>query len=244
MVVAAIGLLVALAAPARAQETSALPGPIVSIAWLASHLDDPRVGVIATGGDEAGRALGAQEPATGAEEVLLGFDPILLIAGKEELGDERLAVERDGFKYLFVSEENRRTFERDPARYGVQLGGVCARMGDTVRGSADNYAVVNGRIYLFGSRDCREAFTANPGRYLEPPVEPVEAGAEAVARGRALVSLAVEAMGGAAAVEAVASYRLEMVQTSTRPDGTVQERQGALLWLLPGRLRGAPTRAS
>jgi len=184
-----------------------------------------------------GPALRAQQPVGDAEEVLLGFDPILLVDGREELGREELAVVLDGFKYLFVSEENRRRFERDPARYAVQLGGVCARMGDTVGGDADNYAVVDGRIYLFGSEDCRTAFIAAPTKYLEPAVTPVDGSAAAIARGRALVERAVAAMGGASAVDAVSSYHVEYVQTSTAADGQVQEREGAESWLLPERFR-------
>jgi len=181
-----------------------------------------------------GPALRAQQSPAGAEEVLLGFDPILLIDGREELGQEALAVVHDGYKYLFATEANRRTFERDPARYAVQLGGVCARMGDTVGGDADNYAVVDGRIYLFGSQDCRKAFTADPAKYLEPETTPVEAGAEAAARGRALVDTAAEAVGGA--LDRLSSYRLEYVRRIPRAD-TVEERRGSVSILLPDRLR-------
>lgn len=49
---ATIVLLAPRAQPEGAQDAAAGPGTIVSMAWLAAHLDDPRVAVIATGGDE------------------------------------------------------------------------------------------------------------------------------------------------------------------------------------------------
>jgi len=48
----ALGLFCRSSARPRAQEVAG-PGPIASIAWLAAHLGDPTVAVVATGGDEA-----------------------------------------------------------------------------------------------------------------------------------------------------------------------------------------------
>jgi len=46
----ALGLLCASSAQPHAEDP---PGPIVSIDWLAAHLDDPGVAIVSTGGDEA-----------------------------------------------------------------------------------------------------------------------------------------------------------------------------------------------
>jgi YHS domain-containing protein len=186
----------------------------------------------------AGRPF-AQESAD-AEEALLGFDPIVLIDGREELGKEDLSAVHEGFKYLFVSAENRARFLKDPSRYTIQLGGVCARMGGTVFGAADRYAVVNGRIYVFGTEACRTAFTAAPAKYLEPAATPLEGDRDAIARGRALLERAVEAAGGAAAVDRVEAVLEQRVWTLPGPDGVV-ELKGAVGWRLPDRVYEART---
>src|SRR5215212_11103837 len=61
--------------------------------------------------------------------VLEGLDPVMLSQGKEVQGDMKYKVTRGQFQYLFASAENKATFEKDPARYEIQLGGHCARMG-------------------------------------------------------------------------------------------------------------------
>ena len=178
----------------------------------------------------------AQTPQTAPEEALLGFDPILLIGGKEELGKDDLAVVHDGLRYLFVNADNKRRFESDPKRYGVQLGAVCARMGGTVFGSADRFAVFNGRIYLFGSEDCRKKFVEASEKYLEPAVTPITAGRDAVARGKALLDKAAGAAGGAAALDRLEALQERWMRTRVGPNGT-QELHGTLTWRLPDRLR-------
>jgi YHS domain-containing protein len=43
-------------------------------------------------------------------------------------------------------------------------------MGDAVRGNADSYYVLDGRIYIFGSDECYRMFKENPKRFLMEPV--------------------------------------------------------------------------
>jgi putative intracellular protease/amidase/YHS domain-containing protein len=113
-----------------------------------------------------GQQPGAAAPgATASELSLKGLDPVLLVGGKEVAGDKAIALERGGLRYLFTSNETRGEFERDPSRYEVQMKGDCAAM-PGVRGNPELFAVVKGRIYIFGSTDCRAAFTAGPEKYL------------------------------------------------------------------------------
>lgn len=160
-----------------------------------------------------------------AEEALLGFDPIELIGGREVLGEEELAVEHGGVRYLFVSAANRDLFLSDPARYGIQLGGLCARLGRTVAGEQDLYRVFDGRIYLLASNHCVEVFEAAPERFMEPERAPAlgeTAPAAALQRGGELIDLAVAALGGAAAIDEVDTFVEELV--TLRPNqGDVAE---------------------
>jgi hypothetical protein len=170
----------------------------------------------------------------------MGFDPIELIGGREVLGDTDLAVDHEGLRYLFVSAENRARFLGDPGRYGVQLGGLCARLGRTTGGDQDLYSVFEGRIYVFASNHCVEVFEEAPRRFLEPaPPPPLResATADALRRGDELIALAVDALGGAVAIDAVDSL-VEEVVTQRAADGVlVDTKQSTVVDLAHRRLR-------
>jgi outer membrane protein assembly factor BamB len=106
----------------------------------------------------------AQSPA------LEGLDPVLLVQGKEVPGKSEFSEKHGRFLYEFSSAETRETFRKDPERWGIQLGGACARMGDPVRGNPDSYHVHDGRIYIFGSTECYQMFKENPSKFLSKPV--------------------------------------------------------------------------
>src|SRR5678815_1684659 len=99
----------------------------------------------------------AQASSSRSESVipLEGLDPVMLSQGKEVQGDTKYSVTRGRFQYLFASAENKAAFEKEPARYEIQLDGHCARMGAPTSGNPDLYFVHNGRIYIFGSEECQ-----------------------------------------------------------------------------------------
>ena len=70
-----------------------------------------------------------------AVEALLGFDPVLLTEGKEVLGNEEISLTREGIRYHFANARTKSTFMGDPERYDIQMGGLCARLGESVPGS-------------------------------------------------------------------------------------------------------------
>ncbi|HET6851968.1 MAG TPA: hypothetical protein VFH46_06565 [Pyrinomonadaceae bacterium] len=128
---------------------------------------------------------------------LEGLDPVMLSQGKEVQGDMKYKVTRGRFQYLFASAENKAIFEKEPARYEIQLDGHCARMGAPTTGNPDLYYVHNGRIYIFGSEECQTLFKAAPEKYLEVPAPPkTPPTAEMIKRGQELVAKAVAALGG------------------------------------------------
>jgi YHS domain-containing protein len=180
--------------------------------------------------------------AQGAAETVIpleGLDPVLLAEGREVQGDMKFTVTRGRFRYLFAGAETKARFEKEPARYEIQLGGTCARMGPSTEGNPDLFAVHKGRIYLFGSPECAKAFKAAPDNYLEPDVaaEPkAEATAEALAKGRALIEKAVEAAGGASKIDGLKSYQEKGFATRRTRDG-VSEMQTSLTWVFPDRVR-------
>jgi len=156
-------------------------------------------------------------PQTAALE---GMDPVLLTEGKEMPGNEALTLKHGRFTYQFTSEDTRERFRKDPARYGIQLDGACARMGPPVGASKDAYFVYENRIYVFGSDDCYKRFSANPDKYLESkqPKEPWNPTPATLKQGQALLKKALDAMGGAAQWEAVRSYMETRRRSTPRGD--------------------------
>lgn len=177
-------------------------------------------------------AVAAQQP----NDALDGLDPVLLVGGKEVPGKSALSVTRGDFVYLFSTADTKAAFERDPARYEIQLGGLCAKMGRTAGGNPADFIVHDGKIYIFGTDDCHKQFQAAPSKYLETPAAPLPASSDAATRGRQLIDLAVTALGGAARLDALTSYVESFSRVQTRPQGeaTLTTRT---IWSLPDRVR-------
>lgn len=176
----------------------------------------------------------AQRPAI--VEALDGVDPVLLIQGKETPGKPDLKVVRGAFEYLFASPETKATFEKDPARYEIQMGGLCARMGKATGGRPSDFLVYNGKIYIFGSDECHKRFAADPTKYLETPAPPLPASASAISSGRAAIAKAVAAAGGAAVVDRIATYVETSSVVQKRPTGDVSVTMKTT-WRFPGSVR-------
>ena len=194
--------------------------------------------VLLSAASPAGRE-GAQREALDA---LDGLDPVLLVGGKEVPGKSAFSLIRGNFVYLFATAETKATFEKDPARYEIQLGGMCAKMGKTAGGNPADFIVHEGKIYVFGSDDCHKKFQANPAKYLVTPPAPLPADASAAARGRRLIEQAVTAIGGAARLDAVSSYIESFSQVQNRPQGeaTITTKT---IWSFPDRVRQERTMA-
>jgi YHS domain-containing protein len=171
-----------------------------------------------------------------AADALDGLDPVMLIAGKEVPGKSALSVTHGGFTYLFSTAENKATFEREPGKYEIQLGGMCARMGKTASGNPSDFIVHGGKIYVFGSDDCHKKFAAAPAKYLAPPPEPLPSSPPATAKARQLLDRAVVALGGAGPLDGLSSYAESFSQIQARPQGdaTVVTKT---IWRFPDRVR-------
>lgn len=154
----------------------------------------------------------------------LPVDPVELIAGRETPGDPSLTIDRDGYTYTFATTDNTRAFEADPAKYEIQFGGACARMGPLSGScSTDHFATHDGRIYVFASAACRKTFLKDPSRLLEGP-DPIPGSTpQALKRGAELITLAVEGLGGEAALRAVrdVTYRSARTEVSGGKEYTV-----------------------
>ena len=159
---------------------------------------------------------------------LEGLDPVALVQGQQLDGDKKFSITRGEFQYLFANAANKAAFEKEPTRYEIQLGGSCARMGPRVGANADLYSVVDGKIYVFGSADCRKRFEAASSKYLESKQiasSPLSTTPAAVALARQVLARAVDAAGGAAKLDGLSSLqqtsageRVEQVRTVVFPN--------------------------
>lgn len=170
-------------------------------------------------------------------DALDGVDPVVLIQqGKEVFGKGEYSVVRGRFRYLFSSSDSKAAFERDPAKYEIQFGGLCARMGRTASGNPADFLVHDGKIYIFGSDTCHKNFAAAPARYLPPPSTPISTAPTDMKAGRALFDRAVSSLGGRARLDALQSYMQTATQVQTGPMGEAQITQ-KLMWRSSGELR-------
>jgi len=161
---------------------------------------------------------------------LEGLDPVMLSQGKEVQGDLKYKVTRGSFQYLFANAENKTIFEKDPARYEIQLDGHCARMGAPTTGNPDLYAVHNGRIYIFGSEECQTLFKATPEKYLEvSPAPKSPPTAEMLKRGEELIAKVVEAFG--------VGSKLDQLRSFQRTDLRGNQAKNTLVLSFPDSLR-------
>jgi YHS domain-containing protein len=169
-------------------------------------------------------------------EALDGLDPVLLVQGKEVAGKADLTVVRGRFQYLFSSADTKSTFEREPAKYEIHLGGMCARMGKTAGGNPADYLVHDGKIYIFGSDDCHRKFQAAPAKYLATAAPPMPSSADAAKKGSALVDRAAKALGGAERIDGLTTYSETVSQVQKRPQGEAQITTKTM-WRFPDATR-------
>jgi hypothetical protein len=109
-------------------------------------------------------------------------------------------------------------------------------MGGTAYGNPADYVVHDGRIYILGSDACHEKFAAAPAKYLPRPATPMDSSDAARSKGRLLVEKAVDALGGAERLDAIATYVETSRQTQTRGQDQVVVTS-RMMWKFPGAAR-------
>ncbi|MGL9621550.1 YHS domain-containing (seleno)protein [Bradyrhizobium sp. U531] len=99
-----------------------------------------------------------------------GFDPVAyFVDGGPMLGTSEFEANLWGAVWRFRNEGNRASFLAHPEVYGPQYGGYdpadIAR-GVTVAGNPRFFAIVAQRLYLFSREANRDAFAADPDKFL------------------------------------------------------------------------------
>ncbi len=182
----------------------------------------------------------AATAATHAEEPTpFPIDPVELREGRETPGLAEITADHYRYRYCFATEANRAEFLKNPTRYEIQMGGACARMGPLSGvGRPDFYAMHNGALYLFASPQCRQAFLADPAKFLESDEpRPAEAdNPDAVRMGRELIEKAVAAHGGGERIDAVQSVQRRTSRKTKYQDELVDNGE-VLTIAFPDRVR-------
>ncbi|QOZ72002.1 YHS domain-containing (seleno)protein [Bradyrhizobium arachidis] len=99
-----------------------------------------------------------------------GFDPVgYFVDGTAQQGTEEFEANLWGAVWRFRNEGNRASFLAHPEIYGPQFGGYdpadIAR-GVTVPGNPRFFVIAAQRLYLFSLEANRDAFAADPERFL------------------------------------------------------------------------------
>ncbi|GLH80741.1 hypothetical protein SSBR45G_56500 [Bradyrhizobium sp. SSBR45G] len=99
-----------------------------------------------------------------------GFDPVsYFVDGQALMGEPDFEAAQGGVVWRFRNEGNRASFMAHPEVYGPQFGGydpTDVARGVTVAGNPRLFAVVEERLFLFSREESRDAFRADPARYL------------------------------------------------------------------------------
>ncbi|RXH26111.1 hypothetical protein XH99_21530 [Bradyrhizobium nanningense] len=99
-----------------------------------------------------------------------GFDPVAyFVDGRAVKGNAEFEANLWGAVWRFRNEGNRASFLAHPEIYGPQFGGYdpadIAR-GVTIAGNPRFFTIAAQRLYLFSREANRDAFAANPERFL------------------------------------------------------------------------------
>jgi hypothetical protein len=104
-----------------------------------------------------------------------GYDPVAyFVDACPEIGQEDFEASEAGAVWRFRNEGNRMSFVAHPDIYGPQFGGydpVDLARGVTVAGSPRFWLISRQRLYLFGREQSRDAFAADPERFLRQAIQ-------------------------------------------------------------------------
>jgi YHS domain-containing protein len=100
-----------------------------------------------------------------------GFDPVAYFTeSRPTQGLPEFEARGSGAVWRFRNEGNRASFVAHPEVYGPRFGGydpVDVGRGVAYAGNPRFWAIKDQRLYLFGREENRDAFAADPARYLK-----------------------------------------------------------------------------
>jgi hypothetical protein len=108
---------------------------------------------------------------SGDDVMLLGHDPVAYFThGQSIRGDPSIKATLPHRTYFFVSEEHKKMFLADPAKYEPQYGGFCssgAAFAIKLGSDPTEWQMVDGKLYIFGDVSGHEAWKLDPKWNIE-----------------------------------------------------------------------------
>lgn len=99
-----------------------------------------------------------------------GYDPVAYFTvSKATKGKTDLVSEYEGVKYRFASDENKKLFDAEPAKYVPQYGGYCGYAvanNDTADIDPEAFVIQDGRLILQYSKSILAKWQGDPKAYL------------------------------------------------------------------------------
>jgi YHS domain-containing protein len=123
--------------------------------------------ITAIGGGGSASATDAVNTGYFGGVALMGYDPLAYFTdGKAVKGSEEFAYEWLGTPWHFASEEHKKMFMSEPAKYAPQYGGYCAgevalNGSVTVNVDPEAFKIIDGKLYLIYDEGNANTFADN-----------------------------------------------------------------------------------
>ena len=105
-----------------------------------------------------------------SDVAIRGYDPVAyFVDGRPVKGSPQHVFVWQGAKWQFASQAHLDTFKADPAKYAPQYGGYCAygvAEGHLVKIEPDQWAVIDGKLYLNYDADIQAKWLKDPAGYI------------------------------------------------------------------------------
>lgn len=137
---------------------------------LAAALALP-VAAVATSAAVSPAAAAKPEIFAPGGKAIRGYDPVAYFTQKKPVkGSDKFTYKWKGATWYFASARHLNMFKRNPNRYAPQYGGYCAygvAQGYAVKIEADQWAVVNGKLYLNYDRGVQSRWKKDVPGYIK-----------------------------------------------------------------------------
>jgi len=102
----------------------------------------------------------------GVERLMLkGYDVVSYFTqNTHAMGKAEFRSQYEGITFQFANAEHKALFDKEPTKYLPQYGGYCADgiiYGIPWGGDADTWKLHNGKLYIFGGQESKDAFELN-----------------------------------------------------------------------------------
>ena len=102
--------------------------------------------------------------------MLFGHDVVSYFTDRRhQKGSPEIKSIYKGVTFRFANAEHKRMFDAAPEKYIPQYGGYCTNgiaYGIPWGGDADNWEIIDGKLYMFGGQGSHDAFNLDPRRNM------------------------------------------------------------------------------